>query len=170
MIDLCNSFVYKTCLPQSFHACQCARVEEVDELGRLLGPLRRAVLRRTRALAELPDLAEAQIEVLRLLEREPGLFVREVAARLRIAPSTVSNLLRALAAEALIERTSSPSDMRAVQLYPSAQALKLLHRYDKVSRSILTESIAQLSAADRKALQRAMPALARLLERLDQGT
>jgi DNA-binding MarR family transcriptional regulator len=145
-------------------------MEEVDELGRLLGPLRRAVVRRTRTLGELPDLAEAQIELLRLLEREPGLGVSEVAARLRVAASTISNLVRSLAAEALIERAPSPSDMRAVQLYPSAHALKLLHRYDKLSRSILAEALTQLSAADRKALQRATPALARLLEQLNQGS
>ncbi len=145
-------------------------MEEIDQLGRLLGPLRRAVVRRTRALGELPDLAEAQIELLRLLEREPGLGVGEVAARLRVAPSTVSNVLRSLAPEALVERTPSPSDMRAVRLYPSTNALKLLHRYDKVSRAILAEAIAQLNMADRKALQRATPALARLLERLDQET
>lgn len=37
------------------------------ELSRLLGPLRRAVLRTTRSAEDLPDLPEAQIELLRVL-------------------------------------------------------------------------------------------------------
>lgn len=143
-------------------------MEGADELGRLLGPLRRAVLRRTRALAELPDLPDAQIEVLRLLERTPGLGVNDVAGRLRIASSTVSNLLRSLISDGLIERKPSPTDLRAVRLYPSAQALKLLRRYDKVSHSILDDAIARLDAQDQKALQHATRALARLLENLDR--
>jgi DNA-binding MarR family transcriptional regulator len=142
-------------------------MDAAAELGRLLGPLRRAVLRRTRALAELPDLPEAQIELLRLLEREPGMGVNEVAARLRIAPSTVSNLLRVATSDGLIERRSSPSDLRAVQLYPSAQALKLLRRYDKVSHALLGDAIARLSAEDRKLLELATPVLGRLVEELD---
>lgn len=143
-------------------------MEGADELGRLLGPLRRAVLRRTRALAELPDLPDAQIEVLRLLERTPGLGVNDVAGRLRIASSTVSNLLRSLISDGLIERKPSPTDLRAVRLYPSTQALKLLRRYDKVSHSILDDAIARLDAQDQKALQHATRALARLLENLDR--
>jgi DNA-binding MarR family transcriptional regulator len=126
------------------------------------------VLRRTRALAELPDLPDAQVELLRLLERTPGLGVNDVATRLRVAPSTVSNLLRSLGSAALIERKHSPHDLRAVHLYPSAHALKLLRRYDKVSRAVLDEALAKLDAEDRRALQRATLALAHLLESLDR--
>ncbi|MCZ9343501.1 hypothetical protein NGM37_37680, partial [Streptomyces sp. TRM76130] len=59
-------------------------------LGGLLGPLRRAVLRSTRNAEGLPDLPEAQIELLRALATAPdGLSPGAAAARLRIAPSTV---------------------------------------------------------------------------------
>ena len=154
--------------PLAHGAVMSGPMKGVDELGRLLGPLRRAVLRRTRAVAGLPDLPDAQIELLRLLERTPGVGGSDVAAQLRIAPSTVSNLLRTLIGDGLIERKPSPTDLRAMQLYPSAYALKLLRRYDKVSNSILDEAVARLSGQDQKALQNATRALARLLENLDQ--
>ncbi|MGW7521149.1 MarR family transcriptional regulator, partial [Streptomyces sp. NPDC054796] len=77
-------------------------------LGGLLGPLRRAVLRATRNSEGLPDLPEAQIELLRTLSTAPeGLSPGAVAARLRVARSTVSNLVRVMSAAGLVERVRS---------------------------------------------------------------
>ncbi|WP_052862801.1 MarR family winged helix-turn-helix transcriptional regulator [Streptomyces niger] len=134
------------------------------ELGRLLGPLRRAVLRATRNAEGLPDLPEAQIELLRALSAAPdGLAPREAAARLRIAPSTVSNLVRTMTAAGLVERISQPHDLRTVTLTASATARELLERYDSASTAALVTASAELPAADRAALAAAMPALDRLL-------
>ncbi|MFF5668481.1 MarR family transcriptional regulator, partial [Streptomyces griseofuscus] len=72
-------------------------------LGGLLGPLRRAVLRATRNAEGLPDLPEAQIELLRALSSSPeGLSPGAAATRVRVAPSTVSNLVRAMSAARLV--------------------------------------------------------------------
>src|ERR1044072_2972035 len=78
-------------------------MDTATEFGRLLGPLRRAVLR-TRHTAGLPELPEAQSELLRVLA-EGDATPREVAPRLRVAPSTVSNLVRTMSAAGLVERS-----------------------------------------------------------------
>lgn len=89
-------------------------MDTAADLGRLLGPLRRALLRSTRATEDLPDLPEAQIEVLRVLAAEGPLGTSAVAERLRISPSTVSNLVRSMMAAGLVQRRRSESDLRAV--------------------------------------------------------
>lgn len=139
-------------------------------LGRRLGPLRRAVLRATRQAADLPDLPEAQIELLRTLSGAPGgLSPREAAARLRIAPSTLSNLLRSMTASGLVTREQHPDDLRTAVLTASDEARTLLDRYDRASAVALTAAGAGLSAADRQALAAALPVLDRLLVALEQG-
>ncbi|WP_051872280.1 MarR family winged helix-turn-helix transcriptional regulator [Streptomyces sclerotialus] len=139
------------------------------ELGRLLGPLRRAVLRATRNAEGLPDLPEAQIELLRALAAAPeGLAPREAAARLRIAPSTVSNLVRAMTAAGLVQRVPHPHNLRTVTLTASAEALRLLERYDSASTATLARASDELPPTDRAALTAALPALSRLLLTLQQ--
>ncbi|MFD5477665.1 MarR family winged helix-turn-helix transcriptional regulator [Streptomyces hawaiiensis] len=93
-----------------------------------IGPLRRAVLLRTRRAADSPDLPEAQIELLRVLSDAGALAQREVATRLRAAPSTVGNLVRAMTASGLVEREPSPTGLRTVPLVASPHALEPLSR------------------------------------------
>lgn len=137
-------------------------------LGGLLGPLRRAVLRSTRNAEGLPDLPEAQIELLRALAAAPdGLSPGAAAARLRIAPSTVSNLVRAMSAARLVERLRPEHDQRTVVLTASDRALELLRRYDRASTAALTRVVEELPPADRASLESALPALHRLVEALE---
>ncbi|MFJ5035258.1 MarR family winged helix-turn-helix transcriptional regulator [Streptomyces sp. NPDC088560] len=141
-------------------------MDTATEFGRLIGPLRRAVLRTRRAEA-LPDLPEAQIELLRVLYEAGALTPREAAARLRVAPSTVSNLVRTMTASGLIERTPSSTDLRTVQLTASPHALDLLDRYDRVSTGALRRALVDLAPESRQALDQALPALAELLTALE---
>lgn len=139
------------------------------ELSSLLGPLRRAVLRAARTAAGLPDLPEAQIELLRVLVAEGPLGPRAAAARLHVAPSTVSNLVKTMTAAGLIERRSASGDLRTVRLSASRTALKLLERYDRTSFAALDLAIKELPDADRHALEAALPVLARLVSTLEHG-
>jgi DNA-binding MarR family transcriptional regulator len=136
------------------------------ELSSLLGPLRRAVLRRTRAAEGLPDLPEAQIELLRLLVARGGLPPSRAAAELNVAQSTISNLLRAMTAEKLVDRLPTPGDGRGAMLVASARARVLLDRYDRASAAMLREALAGLPPTDRRAVEYAVPALRRLLAAL----
>lgn len=142
-------------------------MDTATDLGRLIGPLRRAVLLRTRRSEDLPDLPEAQIELLRVLSDAGALAPREVAGRLRVAPSTVSNLVRAMTASGLVERRPSSTDLRTVTLTASPHALDLLGRYDRVSTEALRCALAALAPESREAIEEALPALTDLIGALE---
>ncbi|MBZ4318181.1 MarR family winged helix-turn-helix transcriptional regulator [Streptomyces huiliensis] len=142
-------------------------MDTATEFGRLLGPLRRAVLR-TRRSEGLPDLPEAQIELLRVLAETGGVTPREAAARLRAAPSTISNLVRTMSAAELVERTPSATDLRTVQLSATPRALDMLDRYDRTSTAALRRALDALPPAGRQAIDEALPALADLLITLER--
>jgi DNA-binding MarR family transcriptional regulator len=144
-------------------------VDTADQLTRLLGPLRRAALGRTRARAKVPDLPDAQIELLRTLSDHGPLGTGEAAERLRVAPSTVSNLVRTMTEQGLITRRVSPTDLRATSLAASTRALALLRRYDEAGGSVIREALDTLPPGRRKQLDEAMPALAELLAALTAG-
>ncbi|KUO05680.1 MarR family winged helix-turn-helix transcriptional regulator [Streptomyces caeruleatus] len=141
-------------------------MDTATEFGRLLGPLRRAVLR-TRRAEGLPDLPEAQIELLRALTETGTATPRQVAVRLRVAPSTVSNLVRTMTAAGLVVRTPSATDLRTVHLAPSPEALDMLDRYDRTSTAALRRALDDLAPQSREALERALPVLAELLTALE---
>ena len=137
------------------------------DLARLLGPLRRRVLRRSQERAGLPDLTEAQVEVLRALTADGRLGLRELARRLRLARPTVSNLLRTLTAAGLVARTPGTGDQRRVEVSATGTARDLLDRYDAASTATLTDALDRMDAADRAALPGAVAVLERLLATLD---
>ncbi|MFF8373210.1 MarR family winged helix-turn-helix transcriptional regulator [Streptomyces lydicus] len=141
-------------------------MDTATEFGRLIGPLRRAVLR-TRRAADLPDLPEAQIELLRSLAEAGPLSPRQAADRLRLAPSTISNLVRAMTAAGLVERKPSATDLRTVLLIASPTALEMLHTYDRTSTAALHRALANLPPDSREAIEHAVPALAELLTALE---
>ncbi|MGK5638000.1 MarR family winged helix-turn-helix transcriptional regulator [Streptomyces sp. URMC 126] len=142
-------------------------MDTATELGRLLGPLRRAVLR-TRRSEGLPDLPEAQIELLRVLAETGRITPREAAVRLRAAPSTISNLVRTMTAAELVERTPSVTDLRTVHLSATPRALDMLDRYDRTSTAALRRALDALPTAGRQAIDEALPALADLLVTLER--
>lgn len=141
-------------------------MDTASEFGRLIGPLRRAVLR-TRLAEDLPDLPEAQIELLRALEIVGTATPSELAAQLQVAPSTISNLVRTMTAAGLVRRTPSTTDLRTVQLGLSPKSRDMLHRYDRTSTAALRRAIDRLTTKERAALERGMPALRALLTALE---
>ncbi|MEU7190358.1 MarR family transcriptional regulator [Streptomyces sp. NPDC045369] len=141
-------------------------MDTATEFGRLLGPLRRAVLR-TRRSEGLPDLPEAQIELLRVLAEAGTVTPREAASQLKAAPSTVSNLIRTMTASGLVERTPSPANLRTAHLTASPKALDMLDRYDRTSTAALRRALDGLHPESREALERSLPALTELLTALE---
>lgn len=144
-------------------------MDTATEFGRLIGPLRRAILR-TRRTADLPDLPEAQIELLRALAEAGPLSPRQAADRLRLAPSTVSNLVRTMTTAGLVEREPSTTDLRTVRLTASPTALEMLDTYDRTSTAALHRALANLTPNSREAIEHALPALAELLTVLETGS
>lgn len=131
-------------------------------LSRVLGPLRRAVLRATRTAEALPDLPEAHIEILRAVVDQPGMSPQTIAEQLRLARPTVSNLMKTMRRADLIELTRDDNDARRVYVTATRAAKGLLRRYDAASEEILTAALSTLSAAERSAVVAAIPALSKL--------
>ena len=131
------------------------------ELTRLLGPLRREMSRATRAAEELPDIPEAQIELLRILVAAGPVNTRDAAAALRIARPTVSNLVKAMTAAGLVERAST-GDLRSAMLVATPHARDMLFRFDRTSTATVAAAIARLSPAEQGVLASAIPVLNRL--------
>ncbi|KQU35032.1 MarR family transcriptional regulator [Rhodococcoides fascians] len=132
------------------------------ELGRQLGPLRRSLLRATRDVAQLPDIADSHIEVMRALAAEPSMSPGRLAARLNLARSTVSNLIRAMVDAGLVERSITAGDLRGATLTASPKAVKLLAEYDAASSRVLADALDELSRHNREAIAAALPALAEI--------
>lgn len=132
------------------------------ELGRQLGPLRRSLLRATRDVAQLPDIADSHIEVMRALAAEPSMSPGRLATRLNLARSTVSNLIRAMVDAGLVERSITTGDLRGATLTASPKAVKLLAEYDAASSRVLADALDELSQHNREAIAAALPALAEI--------
>lgn len=138
-------------------------------LSLLLGPLRRAQLRVVREAGQLPDLPDAQVEVLRVLIRTDGATPGTIATELGLARSTVSNLLKAMTRAGLIERTLGTNDGRSTVVTASRHARSLLDTYDSASRTVLDAVFARLTPDDYARIESAIPALEALRDTL-QGT
>lgn len=135
---------------------------DAARLAAVISPLRRALLAATRAEAALPELAEAQIDVIRALPRGTSRGPAEIADRLRLSRPTVSNLLGTMEAEGLVERAPDPSDGRRVTVRASARALDLFDRFDAANAALVARATEALGDEDRAALGRALPALENL--------
>ncbi|MEH3156639.1 MAG: MarR family winged helix-turn-helix transcriptional regulator [Gordonia paraffinivorans] len=136
--------------------------DDAVRLGRMTGPLRRAVLRAVRMAADLPDLPEAQIEVLRVLAAGSPLTSGDLAARLHLARPTTSNLVTTMGRQGLVERDHVGDDLRRVVIRPTARALDLLARYDRTSHQLLAQALDTLDDDARRAVVAALPALEQL--------
>ncbi|PRY12221.1 MarR family winged helix-turn-helix transcriptional regulator [Kineococcus rhizosphaerae] len=138
------------------------------DLSVLLGPLRRKVLRRSRELADLPDLPEAQVELLRVLAARGPSTPSQLAGTLHLARSTVSNLLRATGAAGLTERTPAVGDLRGVDVRATRAATSLLTRYDRASATTVASATARLSGREQALLPEVVSVLAHLLAVLEE--
>jgi DNA-binding MarR family transcriptional regulator len=135
-------------------------------LSRVLGPLRRAVLRATRTAEGLPDLPDTHIEILRTVADSPAITPGAIADRLGLARPTVSNLIQTMRREDLLTLARNNDDARLVHVNVTAFAAGLLNRYDAASERILSAAMEQLTAKERAAVTAAVPALVRLQSKL----
>ncbi|MEH1097809.1 MarR family winged helix-turn-helix transcriptional regulator [Micromonospora sp. CPCC 205561] len=138
--------------------------ETVDQLGGALGDLHRMLRRAATQRAGRVALPDAQVEVLRLVQRWPGIGVREAAERLGTAPNTVSTLVGELTAAGLLCRERDPADRRTVRLELTVAARERMAAYGRHRRDLIGAALAELDGPDRDALLAAAPALRRLAD------
>jgi DNA-binding MarR family transcriptional regulator len=137
-----------------------------DELFDAVGLLRR----RSRRLAGAPfpgmALSGAQLELVRVVRREPGIAVAEAATTLGLAPNTVSTLVGQLVALGVIVRERHDDDRRVARLRLTDDASRSLERWRDRRALTTTAAVEQLTAKQRAALRRALPIIRRLADAL----
>ncbi|GIF26148.1 DNA-binding MarR family transcriptional regulator [Actinoplanes tereljensis] len=141
-----------------------------DRLVRLVQGLSRTLVQATRRAGHLPALPESQVAVLRRLSHSGGQTPAQLADDLHLARPTISNLVRDLTADGLVERRPSPADGRSVLLVPTARAEEMLNAFRQGRSEAMTRAVAQLPAEDRARIEAALPSLTLLLDRIRAQT
>lgn len=132
-----------------------------------IGPFRRTLLITARRSVALPDIPDAQIEVLRRLDEDGWSSPTALGRSLGLARSTVSNLVAAMEGDGLVERRLARGDGRSTEVGLTDLARRRLADYDASAERVLVDAMAALSDDDQQALADAMPVLERLRAGLD---
>jgi DNA-binding MarR family transcriptional regulator len=134
-----------------------------------IGLVRRTARRAMRQAWRQEPLPLAQSELLRLTASRPGITVANAAQDLHLAPNTVSTLVGKLTAAGLLRRSRGTADGRTALLSVTDQARRRLAEYRDLRAELAAQALARLTAADRRALAAAVPALQRLAEGMEAG-
>jgi len=108
----------------------------------------------------------SELEVMRLLVREPGLSVGEAAKALGLQSSNASAAVRSLVARGLVERRSDERDGRMTRLHPTRKAVAHRNRQEAAWGEQLARHLAELPDTERDRLLDATPALKSLADLL----
>ncbi|QZQ57220.1 MarR family winged helix-turn-helix transcriptional regulator [Curtobacterium sp. TC1] len=164
------------CCKRTFHDYPGNVDERPDEpdlrrvarrLSAEIGPFRRTLLTTARHSVALPDIPDAQIEVLRRLDEDGWSSPTALGRTLGLARSTVSNLVAAMEGDGLVERRLARGDGRSTEVGLTDLAARRLADYDASAERVLVDALTALSDGDQRVLADAMPALGRLRARLD---
>jgi DNA-binding MarR family transcriptional regulator len=132
------------------------------ELARVLARIGRGLRYRTRAAREALDITHSESELLRLLDRHPGIRVHDAALELGVASNSVSTLVKQLNRAGLIERSSDPLDGRAACLRLTPQAEAWVRQLGNAREEAIARALLALEEPDRALIEAAIPALKHL--------
>jgi len=139
-----------------------------EELLAALGVFRRT-LRRHVGAPFSPPLTTAQIELVRVVRRDPGTSVAEAAEKLGVAPNTVSTLVGQLSDAHVIVRRTDHDDRRVARLDLTPDVRRKVDAWRDRRVVVLTRALNSLSQADRRRLEEALPVLERLSQELERA-
>jgi DNA-binding MarR family transcriptional regulator len=139
------------------------------ELARVLARIGRGLRYHTRAAREALDITQSEAELLRLLDRRPGIRVADAATELGIASNSVSTLVKQLAREGLLERSVDPQDGRAACLRLTPSASEWVTQLGNAREQTIDRALASLDQIDRDQLEAALPAMKRLAKAMSRS-
>jgi DNA-binding MarR family transcriptional regulator len=139
-----------------------------DEVVGIVAAIRRISRRRLRGTVPGPILRGTQLELLRLVEIEPGIGVAAAARALHLAGNSVSTLVNQLVERGLLHRETDPDDRRAAQLRLTEQATTRLLDWRRARGQLISVALDRLPPADREAVAAALPAFRRLITELEE--
>ena len=129
--------------------------------------LRWAITRTARRLRQEAgtDLGPSQVAALATIERQGPLSPSELADRERIKRPTATRIVGHLEAAGLVERIGDPDDGRASILSVTGMGRTHLRRLRERKTAYLARRLGQMSAEDRRTLERAAELLEEMLGR-----
>jgi len=130
--------------------------------------LRRVLRRRLRATLPGRPLRGAQLELLQLVEAQPGIGVAPAARALHLADNSVSTLVNQLATAGLLHRGADPNDRRVARLELTDAARARLAAWRGARGQLIEAALDRLTERDRAAVEAALPALGRLVRLLEE--
>ncbi len=136
-----------------------------DELLSTMAAIRRSG-RLVGRPTELAELSGAQLSLVRLVRRRPGVSVAEAAAELQLAANTVSTLVRQLTDAGLLVRRVDGVDRRVARLELTPDMAQKVGDFRDRRVALLALGIAELRLADRRRLEVAASILSRVAMRL----
>jgi DNA-binding MarR family transcriptional regulator len=119
-----------------------------------------------RSVATRDGVTPTRLTAMGILERRGPMRPGDLAARLNITAASMSRLTEALEQGEWVDRAADPDDRRACLLSLSDHGRTALESLREENAQELAAQIRELSESDREAVQRALPVLARLTERL----
>ncbi|MFC8966398.1 MarR family winged helix-turn-helix transcriptional regulator [Streptomyces sp. NPDC057094] len=139
-----------------------------EALSDALAGLQRLIRRRLRGGTDGPPLRGAEIDLLRLVAKRPGLGVSEAAKELYLAGNSVSTLVNQLVRDGYLIRETDPADRRAARLLTTPAADTRLRDWRQRRAVLVRRQVDRLDPAERAALEAALPALHQLAANLHE--
>lgn len=94
---------------------------ELTELSRLLGHVIRLHMLMGHKTMEEQGFCRSQPAMIKMLSQHDGLTQVELASKLNVTPATVSNMLKRMERDNMIERRRSEEDQRVTHVYLTEQ-------------------------------------------------
>ncbi|WP_037909950.1 MarR family winged helix-turn-helix transcriptional regulator [Actinacidiphila yeochonensis] len=129
--------------------------------------MRRALRASIRSDYPWEQLPMAQVELLQVLGEHSPARIGDLAARQRLAASTVSGLIGQMITSGLVAREVDPADRRASVVTLTDSGREQLAAWTDAHERRMDAALASLRPEDRAAVQAALPALFHLAEELD---
>ncbi|MEU7640194.1 MULTISPECIES: MarR family winged helix-turn-helix transcriptional regulator [unclassified Streptomyces] len=131
--------------------------------------LRRALRASIRTDYPWETLPMAQVELLQVLAEHSPARIGDLAARQRLAASTVSGLVGQMIQAGLVARAVDPADRRVSVVTLTGAGRSQLDAWTRAHESRLDAALESLEEADRAAVRAALPALFRVAEFLEDS-
>jgi DNA-binding MarR family transcriptional regulator len=139
-----------------------------ESLFATIGLLRRQARQGAGRPWPLEPLAGSQLEVIRLIRRQPGTSVAEAAAELGLAANTVSTLVGQLTEAGLLRRTPDAADRRVARLTLTGTARRHIEAWRERRSALAAVALGELTEDERATLADALPVLAKIADSLRQ--
>jgi DNA-binding MarR family transcriptional regulator len=122
-----------------------------------------SVRRHFREIEQKAGVSGAHLWTLGVVADQPGIGVNDLAKALEVHQSTVSNLLKTLAAKKLVVAQRSEEDRRAVHLFVTAAGRKVLAKAPGPYSGVLPDALGELQPQVVKRLDRDLGTLVQVL-------